>query len=310
MHFKHGVFILYLVLAIVVFLCVGPLVASVFNVRGSMTPLLIAISVAGSIVLIGMWRSLGALFHFSLGATLTAILTLQIPVIILIQAKKSHQLQQAGLFLLVAWIIGVTIYLLDRAGVRMQSSQSDAQVLAQNLSVEWVKSVEQEWLEKPRVTAGRRKNTDGTPDYFVLIREGASALLRVDLYAESDEVFAFKDWAAWDSIVALGWGNRISLVNLQSQSVSEFPLGAYFGSMKLLDGQRGLLVASAERLFLINLDGSLAWQSEALGVDGVVIGEIAGGIISGQGEWDPPGGWKPFQVRLNSGHTVSAGQLD
>jgi len=45
----------------------------------------------------------------------------------------------------------------------------------------------------------------------------------------------------------------------------------------------------------------LLWRSDCLGIDGVMVDQVADGIIRGKGEWDPPGGWRPFQVRFATG---------
>ena len=62
-----------------------------------------------------------------------------------------------------------------------------------------------------------------------------------------------------------------------------------------------LLVATARCLLRFDADASLVWQSKMLGVDGVIVTEIRGDLILGEGEWDPPGGWKPFAVRMRIG---------
>lgn len=310
MHFNRGVFALYLVLAGLVFLFVGPLAASVFHLRGSMTPLLVAIAAAGSVVLIGIWRALGALFHFSLGATLLAILTLQIPVLVLLKAKKNQQLQQVGLFLLIAWILALTIYLLDRAGVRMQSPQHIHPDFASGISIEWVENLTDEWKNVPEVRAGWSRKSPSDPRRHVLVRHAGHALLRIALYGNDEDSIHTEQSASWGNLLALGWGHRVSVIEVNTRHAREYPLGAPFVSMRQLEHGLGLLVASAERLFLINREGALEWQSDVLGVSRLEITEIADGFIFGQGEWDPPGGWKPFQVRLNSGHTVFAGKLD
>jgi hypothetical protein len=42
-----------------------------------------------------------------------------------------------------------------------------------------------------------------------------------------------------------------------------------------------------------------------MGVDGVIARNVAGGVIEGEGEWDPPGGWEPFRILLSSGTAVA-----
>lgn len=48
----------------------------------------------------------------------------------------------------------------------------------------------------------------------------------------------------------------------------------------------------------------MEWENRGLGIDGVLVHEISGDVIAGEGEWDPPGGWKPFRVRLNTGQNL------
>ena len=56
-------------------------------------------------------------------------------------------------------------------------------------------------------------------------------------------------------------------------------------------------------------DGSLLWTSEELGIDGVVVNDFDHDIIRGDGEWDPPGGWRPFAVNANNGKIIAENQM-
>jgi len=38
-----------------------------------------------------------------------------------------------------------------------------------------------------------------------------------------------------------------------------------------------------------------------LGIDGIIVASTSDGVISGEGEWDPPGGWRPFRLSLATG---------
>jgi hypothetical protein len=141
-----------------------------------------------------------------------------------------------------------------------------------------------------------------TPDRFVVVESSEGPLLRVDLYGSGDECFAFEEVCLWSGFVVIGWGHRVYLVELRTRAVSSFDLGRYFGH--LYPAAQYLLVASAECLFRIEPDGSLLWRTDVLGIDGVVVDQVADGVIRGQGEWDPPGGWRPFRVCLNTGQLV------
>ena len=142
----------------------------------------------------------------------------------------------------------------------------------------------------------------GAADRFVTVESGQGPLLRVDLYKDTDECFTFEDVRLWSSFVVIGWGHRIYLVTPHPRKVSAFDLGSYFGHM--YEAENYLLVASAEHLFCIERDGSLGWQSTSLGVDGVIVDRVEGDVVQGQGELDPPGGWRPFSVSLRSGQIL------
>jgi hypothetical protein len=142
----------------------------------------------------------------------------------------------------------------------------------------------------------------GTPDRFVVVESDDGPLLRVDLYRPSDECFAFEEVCLWSGFVVIGWGHQLSMVDLLTRAVLSVDLASYFGHMYPVE--QYLLVASAESLFRIESDGSVLWRSDALGIDGVVVDQVAEGIVRGQGEWDPPGGWRPFEVNLGTGQRV------
>lgn len=149
------------------------------------------------------------------------------------------------------------------------------------------------------IRLGRISTEGGTADRFLTIELNGSPLLRLDLYQSGDECFAFEEACFWSGYVVVGWGHRIYLVEPRTRAVSAHDLGNYFGHLYPVDPC--LLAASAECLFRFEADGSLAWRSDVLGIDGVVVDQVAEGVISGQGEWDPPGDWRPFRVSLSTG---------
>jgi hypothetical protein len=97
-------------------------------------------------------------------------------------------------------------------------------------------------------------------------------------------------------------GNVVYVVHLTERRVVTLEMDGYFGHLYRLDS--GVLAASATKLYRLDANGNVLWESEELGVDGVIVDRVVDGIIYGDGEWDPPGGWKEFQVRLENGRTV------
>jgi hypothetical protein len=155
------------------------------------------------------------------------------------------------------------------------------------------------WTRMEPIVLRRIPTGRGTPDRFVAVESSEGPVLRVDLYGSSDECFAFEEACIWSGLVVIGWGHCVYLVQPRMRTVSAVDLGSYFSHLYAIE--QCLLVTSAERLFRVEPDGSLLWRSDSLGIDGVVVHQIEDGIIQGEGEWDPPGGWRPFRVVLNTG---------
>lgn len=165
-----------------------------------------------------------------------------------------------------------------------------------------VTTLELPWTQMEPIRLGRVPTGRGTADRFVVVESGKAPLLRVDLYKSSEESYAFEQVCFWYAFVVIGWGHCVYLIEPRTRAVTTLDLGSYFGH--LYPGEECLLVASAERLFRVELDGHQSWQSDDLGIDGVVVDLVAGDVIRGSGEWDPPGGWRPFQVNMINGQRI------
>ncbi len=155
----------------------------------------------------------------------------------------------------------------------------------------------------PPIRIGRLDGPAGVPDKIFLVHNGERPFVRVELHAYRDDYHGFESCTIWSHFLVVGAGHRVYFVDLRDGGVSEFDLDGYFGS--LAAGHECLLVASAQRLFSFDRDAALQWRSHMLGLDGVVIDRITSAEIAGAGEWDPPGGWKPFRVSAASGADVS-----
>jgi hypothetical protein len=142
----------------------------------------------------------------------------------------------------------------------------------------------------------------GTPDRFVTLEDEQGPRLRIDLYRSADEACCFEELQLWSRLIVLGCGERLWLIDPERRNTTVIPLGSYFGS--LYPGDDYLLVASADRLIHVQPDSSLRWTSDPLGIDGIIVHQVTHGIIHGSGEWDPPGGWKPFRLSLDTGQPV------
>ena len=135
------------------------------------------------------------------------------------------------------------------------------------------------------------------------------ALLRVDVYGDGDEeTFTFQDAIVWRNRAFVGFGHRVYVIDPKKKAGSEILLGlgsgcGYFGAFYAT--QDYLLVASGESLLRLSPDGEVLWRAPDLGLDGVVVTSVENGTIQGEGEWDPPGGWRHFAARLDSGELIA-----
>lgn len=157
--------------------------------------------------------------------------------------------------------------------------------------------IDSQWLDLPAVRVGDVPSYLPTPDAFVTVADDDEPLLRVDLYDAGYSPFC--EAIVWHDWVVIGFGHHLHLVTPEGGDTHSLDLGFYFGHLYPV-GDR-LLIASGDRLFCLTPDGGVAWSSKEVGLDGVVVDRVDGGIVYGQGEWDPPGGWNPFRVSLTTG---------
>jgi hypothetical protein len=60
------------------------------------------------------------------------------------------------------------------------------------------------WTRMEPVRLGKVPRGLGTPDRFVAVESDQGALLRIDLYACTDECFAFEEVCLWCGFVVIG----------------------------------------------------------------------------------------------------------
>lgn len=172
-----------------------------------------------------------------------------------------------------------------------------------NSTITWLDSIDPPWLALHPSRIGDVPSGRGTPCRYIVLELNGQPALRVDAYPSSNECFAFNDAVLWREFLVVGWGECVYLVDVNTGAITKHSLGMYFGYVYANDEY--LLVASGDRLRRIAQDGSIQWTSDVLGIDGVVVRNVFNGIISGDGEWDPPGGWQTFRVTLDSGKNAN-----
>jgi hypothetical protein len=167
-------------------------------------------------------------------------------------------------------------------------------------------TIDMPWVGMTPLRLGKVPTGLRTADLFVTISDDDRALLRVDLFGDSSsESFTFQDAIVWGERVFVGYGHRVYVIEPKKQAGSQIFLGPTCSCFNAFySGQDYLLVASGESLIRLAPDGSVLWAASNLALDGVTVKSVENGLVRGQGEWNPPGGWKPFALRLDSGELV------
>lgn len=163
-----------------------------------------------------------------------------------------------------------------------------------------------EWRDVPRFSLGKLSSRVREAVASVGISAGCGGRWRVDLFGGVGHS-CFQDVRCSGEWVYIGYGDQIAVIAAKAGSVVSHSLDGYFGHIFTasdLDAAElggSVLVASASELLRFGSSGQLMWYRYGLGLDGVGVNRIEDDVIFGEGEWDPPGGWKPFQLNLDTG---------
>ncbi|GLS95674.1 hypothetical protein [Piscinibacter gummiphilus] len=140
----------------------------------------------------------------------------------------------------------------------------------------------------------------------VEVCRGAETRWRIDLCDGLGES-GFQDVRCVGDVVYVGYGQQVAVVSPMTGRVASYPLAGYFGHLftaEDLDSKalgRSVLVSSASELLCFDAAGERVWRTTDLAIDGVIVHRVVGDAVEGSAEWDPPGGWRPFRLNLQSG---------
>lgn len=139
---------------------------------------------------------------------------------------------------------------------------------------------------------------------FVVIKSKEENRPVVNLKVESEHSPTFIQVEVSGSVVLIGYGDRVILFDFLAR-ITRFSiiLEGYFSEFTLNRGN--IYIATNANVICMNWLGEQKWVSPEVGIDGVCIHSVAEGKIQGSGEWDPPGGWEPFELDQRTGKQVS-----
>jgi len=158
-------------------------------------------------------------------------------------------------------------------------------------------TIDEPWTTVEAIRVGSFPDRADLPNAYVTIERDGEPFARLDAWRPHSG--AFEQVAAWGRFVVLGWSDRVHLVDPITRAVTNIVCDGYFGHLYPVGDM--MLIADASRLICLDEHATQIWVSDSLGIDGVVVDEIRDGIVVGIGEWDPPGGWRPFTLSLSTG---------
>ena len=173
--------------------------------------------------------------------------------------------------------------------------------MSEQRSVRLTPATEAPWTALAGIPLGPRSRSGRTPDLYALVEERGRPLLRLDIHDDpASEVHVRTAAEIWRDWIVVGRGESVHLVRLD-RSVRSFRLASYFQGF--VAGPDDLLVVHGAGLVALGAEGEILWQNDGLALDGIEVESVdrAAGVVRGRGEWDPPGGWRPFVVRLADG---------
>jgi hypothetical protein len=158
------------------------------------------------------------------------------------------------------------------------------------------------WTNMSPVSLG-----DGQTREYLLVEEDGVPRLRFDLCRAGSEAWFRTEAIWWRDRIVVGFGERVFIVDLMSLETHCIKLREYFNG--LYPGDEWLLVVSGTDITRLDSTGHVVWRSGCLGIDGIVVHKVSDVVISGEGEWNPPGGWIPFMISFADGSAVSSGAI-
>lgn len=102
------------------------------------------------------------------------------------------------------------------------------------------------------------------------------------------------------NLIAVGHEANFYLYNMEKNTtLAVLKADGYFGHLYLHDEH--FYIADATGITCMDDTGKIVWMNNNLGIDGILINKFENEMISGVGEWDPPGGWQHISLNKYSG---------
>lgn len=160
--------------------------------------------------------------------------------------------------------------------------------------------------QQDRVIAVGGDGADTAVATSVVIFDNEGIRTRVNVLSSAG-TSCFRDARCVGSLVFIGFGQYVFIFDVKAGAVVSHRLDGYFGHIYDRDDFENLptkfsvLVTSASEALAFSRTGELLWVRKNLGIDGVLLHSADLRQFDGEGEWDPPGGWRKFSLSADSG---------
>lgn len=154
------------------------------------------------------------------------------------------------------------------------------------------------------VVGGEGADTAVATSFAIFDNEGLRTRVNV---LSSAGVSCFQDVRFVSRLVFIGCGQYVFILDMKAGAVVSHRLDGYFGHMydggdfENLPTKFSVLVTSASEALAFSRTGELLWVRKNLGIDGVLLHAADSTQFDGEGDWDPPDGWRKFSVSTDSG---------
>jgi hypothetical protein len=166
----------------------------------------------------------------------------------------------------------------------------------------------EDWRYERVVVVGGEGN-DTSFAASIAITDDGGTRIHVDVLSSAG-IACFQDVRCVEGIAYIGFGRYLFVVNTRTGVTASHRLDGYFGHM-YHDGDLAnfpsnfsVLVTSASEVLAFSRAGDLVWTQGNLGIDGVLVQAVTDQRLDGEGEWDPPGGWRKFSVTIDTGFVI------
>lgn len=135
---------------------------------------------------------------------------------------------------------------------------------------------------------------------YITVRNTDETVVYVFSISYNVHCSPFKQAILKNGLLFVGWEDRFYIFNIaENRNLFDQQLMGYFGNFQI--DHDLVFICDCQGIICTDVNGRIIWENKCLAIDGVLINEITMNTILGEGECDPPGGWRNFVLDKSSG---------